>query len=211
VPVSDKYKCIFIHIPKCAGTSIEKELDIYGDWQNPDFNMLFGTIHQYNYEFELQHLTTRQMLLYNYININKFMDYYKFSFVRNPWDKAISAYLYMGGTEGVYTHSNFKMFLIETRKQIANFKKDAVWCHMAPQNWFLFDDTGNKLVDYVGRFENLREGAHHVFLKLGVPSHQLLHEKKAVRKPYQYYYRKSTRELIAEIYKDDIDLFGYKY
>jgi len=35
VPKSDKYKCIFVHIPKTAGSSIEKSLDML----NKDLNI----------------------------------------------------------------------------------------------------------------------------------------------------------------------------
>lgn len=68
----DKAKAIFVHIPKCAGISVNKAL----------FDSIGGG-----------HTTLDQ-----YINIFPpalFKSYFKFTFVRNPWDRVVSAYTFL--------------------------------------------------------------------------------------------------------------------
>src|SRR3954465_5712000 len=67
----DYYKCIFIHIPKTAGVSISKSL--FGNY----------TDHA-NIDWYLKHYEKRTV-----------EQYYKVAFVRNPWDRLYSAYVFL--------------------------------------------------------------------------------------------------------------------
>ena len=76
----DKYKCIFIHVPKVAGTSIERSIFETNKW-------LIGHVKASDYIR---------------IDKNKFESYFSFGFVRNPYDRVVSAYHYLkngGGNE----------------------------------------------------------------------------------------------------------------
>ena len=86
--ISDKHKCIFVHIPRTGGSSIETVL-----WPRKEEKDLWqGFTSRFNNEYQtdgLQHLYAR--------NIRKavgdrFDRYFKFTIVRNPWDKAVSSY-----------------------------------------------------------------------------------------------------------------------
>ena len=231
MPVSDQYKCIFIHIPKCAGTSIEKKLDLFRDWKTPHFDVLFGLLKSEDYKFELQHLTVRQMLLHKFIEKQKFDDYFKFSFIRNPWDRALSVFLYKGkklnkreklkerfktkffdAPPSKFTHAKFERFLLDVKLQVNDLDRDSIWCHVSPQNWYLFDENGKKQVDFIGRFENLNADFEYICSTIKMPYTSLVHNNKSVRtKPYQYFYKDSTRKLVEEIYQEDIDLFNYQF
>lgn len=68
-------KIIFIHIPRTGGTSVEKH---------------FGFKHQHGWKPETaQHLTLKEYS--NHYDVN---DYFKFTLVRNPWDRLVSWYLW---------------------------------------------------------------------------------------------------------------------
>src|SRR5690606_39458213 len=93
--ISHKHKCIFIHIPKCAGSSIR---DFYFDtpnldWRTPNYELLYGWCPKRR--IHLQHATAKQLLETELITENDWNDYFKFTFVRNPWDRAYSSYLWV--------------------------------------------------------------------------------------------------------------------
>ena len=68
----DQCGCIFIHIPKCAGVSVSKAL----------FGNLAGG-HSRVVDYQLV------------FNSNEYSNYFKFTFVRNPWDRLVSAFFFL--------------------------------------------------------------------------------------------------------------------
>lgn len=203
-------KCVFIHIPKVAGQSIERffysllgvkrEMLLLGS--NPDPKL--GPE-------ELSHLTASEYTSFGYMTSKEFNSYYKFSFVRNPWTRLVSEYIF----NDYISKFDFKSFVFQ------NFPKPDLsdaYRHVTPQYNFLYDSQGNLLVDFVGRFENLQVDFNIVCQKLGIAETTLPHlnsskKNKALKeyKPYFEYYDDETQEFIAEVYQKDIETFGYTF
>ena len=189
--------CIFIHIPKTAGISLSKSL--------------FGK------DIDTNHISIRRFrLLFNSSEFNK---YYKFTFVRNPWDKIFSCYRFLkkGGTTPY--HSKWKDQVLNSYPDFNSFVKGWVnkkniysFSHFLPQFWFLTFYDFNLQVDFIGKFENLNEDFLKITNKLNINS-DLLHLNKSdnIRKMYFDYYNQESIDIIADLYKEDIDLFKYDY
>ena len=79
------------------------------------------------------------------------------------------------------------------------------------QMFWLTDETGNMIVDFVGRFENFQSEFNLMCDKWGVSRKRLPHKLKTKRESYQKYYTEETRDIIAELYKRDIEAFGYQF
>ena len=77
MPVSDKYKCILLHVPKTGGSSIEKLISPI-TFFNPKYSP--------NEKYTPQHLTYSELRAK--LPDEKWQTYFKFAFVRNPWDKS---------------------------------------------------------------------------------------------------------------------------
>jgi len=198
--ISHKHKFIFIHIPKTGGTSIERVLDTNIQLENPD---LYSGHVEGNTLFDDKHWTTIDYQQ----NFPKLFDsYFKFMFIRNPWDRMVSQYEWR----------NLAICLkskIELPEKIS--KQDFKSFLQRQEGWryidLMQDKKGNRGIDFVGRFENLQEDFNIVCDKIGIPRQQLSHYNKTKHKHYTEYYDDETREIVAEKYAKDIEYFGYKF
>ena len=80
--ISDKYELIFFHLPKCAGKSIVNCLDIK---TSDKTNVESGLIQTITLGHELAYWNSK-------VYPEKWNKYFKFTVVRNPWDKVVSLY-----------------------------------------------------------------------------------------------------------------------
>jgi hypothetical protein len=188
------YKCIFVHIPKTAGQSIEHVfLNLLG--------LKWGTraplLLRYNDRPELgpprlAHLKADQYVRYKYLTQEIFDDYFKFSFVRNPWSRVVSMYKYLGFNK----KCDFKTFLTGEFKN--KIFKDEYW-FVGPQSEFVCAPNGDILVDYIGRFEDLQNGFDYVCREIGIPPTTLPHvnESKGVNKILNVRSKKHPKPLLS--------------
>ncbi len=128
----------------------------------------------------------------------------KFAFVRNPWDWQVSEYAYACQSkahpyhEQVRGFGNFKTYI---RHKCENDTR--LQCS------FVYDMTGARLVQHVGRFETLNEDFARICTALGLDE-TLPHVNASKRKrDWRTYYDDTTFDLVREAYKLDIETFGY--
>tara|TARA_B100001093_G_C26853639_1_gene1026296 strand:+ start:1592 stop:2152 length:561 start_codon:yes stop_codon:yes gene_type:complete len=183
--INHKNKFIFIHIPKCGGNSIKSPLGIKG--------------HHHSAISEKKY--------------SNHMDYFKFTFVRNPWDRFLSAYSYLkAGGFGNKLDLNLKQ-KIESYDSFEEFILKApflTYLHFEPM-FKLIQIDGEDRMDFIGRVENYQEDFDIICDKIGVPRKELPHTNKSKHKHYTEYYNDQTRKLIAQFYSKDVDYFGYKF
>ncbi len=210
MPVSKKHKCIFIHIPKNGGVSVEHALDMFGDDEQEDRERIYGRIRSADlmkYYFPspvLQHLRIAD--LRKIIPVNIFNEYFKFVFIRNPWDRMVSLY-------------NFNIPFLQKEKgqghRMPSFE-DFLANELNPflrlqQCQYITDDSGRMIMDFVGRFENIDRDFLQLCGKLGISPVSLPHKNRIGHRHYSAYYTEETMRIVAEIFKDDIETFGYKF
>lgn len=184
-----KYKCIFIHIPKCAGTSIKNSL----------FSSKFDSHMPLNF-YERSHPEF-------------FRQAFKFSIVRNPITRAYSAYRYIKFGNNLRNHKykelinkydNFDSFIYywlspENAKKIHFFN---------PQYEYLTNSLGNISVDFIGKYESLETDFFKIQEMLGVFKN-LKHDNPSSGNDGTVY-KKQTVDILNEVYKKDFELFGYE-
>ena len=200
--VSHKHKFIFVHIPKCAGRSLKEYLK--ENCGNEPINSGHRSLHVLLKNFSL-----------------KSEDYYKFTFVRNPWDRIVSLYsFWLNQTpNSVFYQWDFKQvdFIKNKNLSFIDFVKlipfnDSVFNekpHLHPYiDHFMGDPTS---FSFIGRLENLQQDFDIVCDKIGIPHQQLPHKNKSKHKHYTEYYDDETRAIVAEKYAKDIEYFGYKF
>ena len=130
-------------------------------------------------------------------------NYFKFSFVRNPYDRAVSSYIY---TRNWFNQNDPDKFddgrLYDFKSWLNNLGSD----HKYGLQYNFVQDC-----DFIGKFENLQEDFNIVCNKIGVPYQKLPHKNKSNRKHYREYYDDEIRSIVAKKYAKDIETFGYEF
>jgi Sulfotransferase family len=205
--ISHEHRCIFVHIPRCGGTSIER---VIWPGERSEAELWMGFVDPYRNRHQtggLQHLLAPQIR--QEVGIGVFSEYFKFAFVRNPFDRAVSQFSYMRERPdlrafiGMPEDASFADYLSLIRR-----KRHVQW---EPQTSFVLDADGSPLVDFVGRFESLPSDARAVFERLGIGDAVLPHENRSERAAYSQYYTDESRGEIEDLYADDLVRFGYGF
>lgn len=189
----DENKTIFVHITKTAGTSVAKSLFGYLPYHytSIDYRVIYGK--------------------------KAFNNYFKFAFVRNPWDRLYSAYRYLksGGWNdedkkwseaNLSRYNDFNHFILDwlTPQNITKH------IHFKPQYEFICDTKENILIDYIAYFETINEDFNYIAEQLNLDVALGTHNANP-GESYKTIYSKEAIEKVRSIYKKDIELFGYNF
>lgn len=207
--ISHTYRCIFVHIPKTGGSSIE-DLIWPPRYLRTTSDLWMGLIDGRRNKYQtggLQHLQASQIKAE--VGCDVFNRYFKFSIVRNPWDKVISQYVYMTQRKDLMNYIGMNPG--DDLKSYLHLIARSPHVQWADQLGFLIDKDENLLVDYVGRFEDFEKSVHSVADSIGIQVSSIPHQKKGQRGRYQNYYDPESIETVRKMYQRDIEAFGYEY
>lgn len=221
---------LFIHIPKTGGKSIESAMKIVSEEQAMNFRgrtnlnrfatalqryssdktsrpRLYGTI---DLTISGQHLTFQEIELLALLPSDQLKRSFKFSTVRNPYDRAVSTFRHhryrSGGDMGA---KGFEEFWSTWPNEPTT--SHATVCFLRNQIDFLRQKDGSVIMDEILRFENLQEDFEKIrnrfphigeLPKVGFTDHG---------KVYQEYYTPSSRKLIEDMFAADIEYFEYTF
>jgi Sulfotransferase family len=194
---------IFVHVQKTAGDSVRAALG--GDTRDPR-----------------KHFTARELKAIYGAAI--WTSCFKFSFVRNPWDRLVSWWSMIDGSRDYIDQArppnaffgyvlgrakSFEDFLLRCDDEIVD--SDGRKNIFRNQIDYLVDDTGTVLVDFVGRFERLQEDFDEISSRLGRATVKLPRTNASQHAIYTEYYTPATAEIVAKRYARDIAQFGYAF
>jgi hypothetical protein len=206
--ISDAHRCIFVHIPKNGGSSLETII-----WPGPrtKADLWMGFVSKYRNKYQtggLQHLLASQIR--QEVGDDKFSSYYKFSMVRNPFDRIVSQFTYMRKRQDLREYIGLKK--IDSFSRYLSLITEHEHVQWTEQIKFLYDSEGLLLVDFVGRFENYQKDATVILQALGLGDVQIPHLKRSKRDgDYRSYYGPGDRAKVAKMFERDIDLFEYTF
>ena len=204
--INHKRKFVFVCVPKTSSTTLSKHfikidnLSVDGSWLKRKWHWPIKNIKAHYSRWPMD-------------------QYYKFAYHRNPWDRMISSWIEFTEERGhLLTWSqdlkdSFKTF----EEFILNFRSSK-WSeeiHFRPTNWYTHDDTGDKIVDFIARYDNWQEDTKIIFDKLGLKMEDM--ESKRWRqtnrdKDYKKYYTNDKMiEEVAQHFRSDLAMFGDKF
>lgn len=190
---------LFIHIPKAAGTSINQAL--YGQ--------------------AMGHVWARDVERWGSRALKALPS---FAVTRNPWDRLVSAYRYGERLHSVDwqadplipkvlrgqvpRYASFGEFVTDWLQQREVTKLNAIF---QPQSTFVCDRDGNRLVDHVGRVEDL--GPTFEFIREHIGSGLQIERSNRSGAPVDYrrFYTPGLAEIVGRIYAQDVNRFGYSF
>ena len=158
---------------------------------------------------------------------DKYRDYFKFAFVRNPWDRLVSCYVQKIAENDPAFHLGFAMEYPQTRlykgmpfpefaEAICQVPDDDANPHFRSQYKTVCGEGTNGpvvLADFVGRFENLGRDFAYVTETIGAPHLKLSHKlpSKGRSSSYRDYYNDRLKKLVHRRFRQDVEIFGYSF
>ena len=201
---------VFFHVPRTGGASIIDALS-----ENHEVFLQLGAH---------EDLTTLiEKAGKDSLVLNEFM---KFAFVRNPWDRLVSAYYYLLDAKELFDRRIRDLFVKQYNGFSEFVKHIDSWFdaslsfgrhghkrvpYFRQQHHYILDPDGRVTMDFLGRYEKFEEDSDYICDILALNVERPLCHNESVHLPYQEYYDDETMNLVATYYKDDIVKFNYSF
>lgn len=191
--ISHPHQTIFVHIPKCAGSSIEQMfLDELGlRWDQRAALLLRRRVDDEPGPLSLTHLTASGYVEHHHISQRLFDTYFKFAVVRNPLDRVRSTYTYLGAAHVM----SFDRFVADHIVPGATDAAHSLHWFFRPQVDFLLRD-GALAVNQIIRLEKLNSDFPAVAAQAGLSKTRVPHENSSVSKPTGSTLRSAARAIV---------------
>lgn len=200
--ISHNYRYIYLVMPKVACVSIRQLLaKIEGkEWVQDGDNI------STSFDF----VTSSKA--------SKYCNYFKFSFVRNPWDRLVSCYFNKVNAKPhkyvkkIFKHHqevkedmSFKDFIL----LVSTLSDEKSNIHFMSQSKII----NYRYLDFIGRFESLQKDMSYVCNKIGHPEaiNIFPHSNTCKHLYYRDYYDDETINLVSKRFKEDIEIFNYEF
>ena len=229
--INHDLKAIYIQIPKTGGSYIHNVLrDCYkfvtyrytrkdhkeylGDDSIKDDEKGCKTIYGFvnTRKTGILHYYKTSTELYELSNITKeqWDSYTKFTFIRNPYDKIISAWKFI---ERVKPKRKTLIEFLNYKDEFDN----SVYSHsFIPQYTHLIDENNELNINYFGRFENLNEDLIYILKKINVQKithHKYILENiklnQSSKQNYSLYYTNDILEIVNKYFEIDFEKFNF--
>ncbi|HKS04047.1 MAG TPA: sulfotransferase family 2 domain-containing protein, partial [Chthoniobacterales bacterium] len=195
-------KCfLFVHIPKTAGNSLQSALRAYSEDELVALRKEQDGVERFglrNPKYKIRKHSTLSEY-HDALGDEQFRKLYKFTCVRNPWDRMVSYYFTPTQNPETWNRKKFREVISKAVSVVD----------------FLRIDNGDvdplANVDYIMRFENLADDFRAVCNAIDVPPPTLPQYNRSSREHYSKYYDDELRELVRARFATEIERFNYEF
>lgn len=205
--VSHLHRYVFVAMPKTGTHSVRQALR---EHLGPDDIEQVGLFVNKRFPFDEVaqikhgHLSVRQVR--PYLGDAVCDGYFKFTFVRNPFDRFVSYCAFMTRQHGAFERDpqgTMRRILFELRPM------DHV--HFQPQYTLLTNDADALEMNFIGRVERMQDDYDAICAKIGIPGRALDKVNSSKRGDYRQYYDQALIDGVSELYRRDLELFDYSF
>ncbi len=220
--VSHKYKFVYLKNVKVAGSSVEhvfqkycvkdefkKKLEKRKKDKVEQFISKNGIVSgRKNGGKYPPHMSAKQV---RRVIGSSFDDYFKFSVIRNPFDKIVSLFWHLNFSSlKKVDRDNFKLIKKRFNKFVSSNIKNS-------RDWHIHSIGNAPICNFYIRYESLDAGVAHVLNELGIneefclPKFKSGFRSRMIDYDYKDYYTKGSISIVKRVYKKEIDFFKYKF
>jgi hypothetical protein len=208
VIVSHRHRFVFAAVPKTGTHSVRQALrEQLGDEDVEQVGLFVDKRFPWRDLAAIRHghLSLRQVR--PYLGEEAFSGYFKFAFVRNPFDRFVSycAFMLRGGDvfQRQPREAMRHFLFVEPPEQHILFQPQA--------SLLVGEDGATLLTDRVGRVEDMQGSYDAICAGIGIPSRPLDRVNGSSRGDYRSYYDQALIDGVAARYAQDLELFGYTF
>lgn len=205
--ISHQHRFVFAAIPKTGTHSVRQALR---EHLSADDLEQVGLFVNKRFPFEELaairhgHITLEQIR--PFLGEQAFADYFKFAFVRNPFDRFVSYCAFMTRADGAFLSNpqqvmRYLLFQAPPLQHVL----------FQPQHTFVTDAEGRLLADRIGRVEDMQASYDAICERIGIPGAALGQVNSSRRGSYRDYYDQALIDGVADFYRRDLELFGYEF
>lgn len=205
--ISERHEFIFVAVPKTGTHSVRRALRPHlGERDLEQVRLFEEKTFPVPALARLRHGHISLEQVRPFIKPETFDSYFKFAFVRNPFDRFVS----------------YCSFMTREQKAFERDPKDVMRHFIAtapsnrhilfrPQHKFVSGPDGSLVADYVGRVEQMQQSYDEIARRIGIESAELGRVNATKRRDYRDYYTPALVDGVAALYARDLELFGYEF
>ena len=205
--ISHAHKFVFVAVPKTGTHSIREALRPHLGPDDEEQVRLFVEKKLKHPELAAighGHISLRQLRAQ--MDPAQFDPYFKFAFVRNPFDRFVSFCAFFTSKTGAFerdpaTVMRHFLFAAPPMNNVI----------FQPQHQLLVDEEGTLLTDYVGRVEDMTTDFDFVCDRIGIPKAELERKNSSQHREYRSYYDQQLIDGVVSLFGRDLELFGYEF
>lgn len=209
--VSDTHRFLFFHTPKTGGKSLTRALKRHA---TPDNWSETVTKHDTPPTFRAANLERMEQRGLSGPGLDGFAaeGWFRFAFVRNPWDRMLSLYSFLKARPADRLPE--ARMLADFSEFVRRAEQGEGWItglhSMRPQADFTTDERGRPALDHIGRFETFDEDIARIGERLGLRI-RTPHLNRSEHAGYREVYDPASRDAVGRLFADDIERFDYEF